>query len=232
MRKILNHLFKNRKLYLLIFILLAVATGFIYFFSRINDQNSSLKIVADVSIAVTLSISITFSISFTFNFNVSGDLVLNKNINGFETNELKTSIKMLTEIKENVLAITTILLDLKKSGEANQTSKFNKNYFLNIYPIHQGIEKSVLELKKEISVLTDPIAVKSFEEMISIIEAFVKYLYHSLYVTSLLPSHKVPVEALSIERIDEYSIISGKLLEGLNDEYKKSIPPLLKKLDS
>jgi hypothetical protein len=188
--------------------------------------------MSDVSIALTLTISITLSISFTFNFNVSGDLVFNKNINGIETNELKTSIKTLTEIKENIGNITNLLLDLKKSGDVNQIFKFNKNNFLNIYTIHQSIEKLVLELKKDISVLTDSIAVKSFDEMISYIEAFINFIYASFYVSSLLPSHKVPIEALSIERINDYSIISGKLLEGINIEYKKSIPPLLKKLDS
>lgn len=188
--------------------------------------------MSDVSIALTLSISITLSISFTFNFNISGDLVFNKNINGIENNELKTSIKTLTEIKENIGTITNLLIYLKKSGDVNQIYKFNKNSFLNIYTIHQSIEKLVLELKKDISVLTDSNAVKSFDEMISFIEAFINFIYASFYVSSLLPSHKVPVEALSIERIDEYSIISGKLLEGINIEYKKSIPPLLKKLDS
>ena len=232
MKKILYHLLKNRKLYLLLFILLTVTTGFIYFLSRTNNQNSNLQIMSDVSIALTLTISITLSISFTFNFNVSGDLVFNKNINGIETNELKTSIKTLTEIKENIGNITNLLLDLKKSGDVNQIFKFNKNNFLNIYTIHQSIEKLVLELKKDISVLTDSIAVKSFDEMISYIEAFINFIYASFYVSSLLPSHKVPIEALSIERIDDYSIISGKLLEGINIEYKKSIPPLLKKLDS
>lgn len=232
MKKFLYHLLKNRKLYLLLFILLTVTTGFIYFLSRTNNQNSNLQIMSDVSIALTLTISITLSISFTFNFNVSGDLVFNKNINGIETNELKTSIKTLTEIKENIGTITNLLLDLKKSGDVNQIFKFNKNNFLNIYTIHQSIEKLVLELKKDISVLTDSIAVKSFDEMISYIEAFINFIYASFYVSSLLPSHKVPIEALSIERIDEYSIISGKLLEGINIEFKKSIPPLLKKLDS
>jgi len=232
LKKILYHLLKNRKLYLLLFILLTVTTGFIYFLSRTNNQNSNLQIMSDVSIALTLTISITLSISFTFNFNVSGDLVFNKNINGIETNELKTSIKTLTEIKENIGNITNLLLDLKKSGDVNQIFKFNKNNFLNIYTIHQSIEKLVLELKKDISVLTDSIAVKSFDEMISYIEAFINFIYASFYVSSLLPSHKVPIEALSIERINDYSIISGKLLEGINIEYKKSIPPLLKKLDS
>lgn len=232
MKKFLYHLLKNRKLYLLLFILLTVTTGFIYILSRTNNQNSSLQIMSDVSIALTLSISITLSISFTFNFNISGDLVFNKNINGIENNELKTSIKTLTEIKENIGTITNLLIYLKKSGDVNQIYKFNKNSFLNIYTIHQSIEKLVLELKKDISVLTDSNAVKSFDEMISFIEAFINFIYASFYVSSLLPSHKVPVEALSIERIDEYSIISGKLLEGINIEYKKSIPPLLKKLDS
>lgn len=232
MKKLFSHLYKYKKIYLILFIILTVATGITYIFSRAHDQNNSLKIITDVLISITFSLSVTISISFSFNFNISGDLVLNKNIHGVETNELKTSIKLLTEIKENMKTINTTLSNLKKYGESNQTSKFNRNHFSNVYSIHQEIEQSVKVLKKEISVLTDDKAVKSFEEMILYIEAFINFVYLSFYVNQLLPSHKILVEALSLERMEEYSVVSNKLLEGLADEYKRSIPPLLKKLDT